>query len=431
MIPSFGLYTFHLRLAACWFLLFPIWSHGSSFPDSAGVRMQSVSRSWFCFLRCTSSSLLRRRHYHPLQHNRSVWFTDNSNKNDSSWRRPLYVGCSVSAEDAAGDETWGNTISLRRDLLHKSLLTLGMDFNTLEQAVDQSLIDPTTTSSSSGGYDHRYGRSALRTVATFLYPKPGGPSAAYDRVQLQAAATRTARQVQFLVKRHEAHHTEWVRQHDDVNTITNSINCTESSQRSSGASLFPLILLLDNVRSAANVGSLFRTADAAGCAGVITVGITPHPGGNGAHKLQKSALGAECTVPSVHFGTMAAALEALRKNDTRDNATTCSSASVSIVPSFMHRHLSIVANDYQLVGMETTKQSIAYTDFEYDSNKGVVLVLGNEVTGVEASVLQQLDAIVEIPMYGTKNSLNVAACAPIVLYEILRQWNVANKIERN
>ena len=52
------------------------------------------------------------------------------------------------------------------------------------------------------------------------------------------------------------------------------------------------------------------------------------------------------------------------------------------------------------------------------------MVLGNEVTGVDTDILPLLDAVVEIPMFGTKNSLNIAACAPVVLYEILRQWNV-------
>ena len=55
---------------------------------------------------------------------------------------------------------------------------------------------------------------------------------------------------------------------------------------------------------------------------------------------------------------------------------------------------------------------------------GTALVLGDEVTGVDTDILPLLDAVVEIPMFGTKNSLNIAACAPVVLYEILRQWNV-------
>ena len=92
---------------------------------------------------------------------------------------------------------------------------------------------------------------------------------------------------------------------------------------------------------------------------------------------------------------------------------------------------------WTIVGMETTDQSKCYTDVEYpgaglyeinnseDSipQEGIVLVLGNEVTGVDTEIMPSLDMIVEIPMFGSKNSLNIAACAPVVCYEIIRQWN--------
>lgn len=158
--------------------------------------------------------------------------------------------------------------------------------------------------------------------------------------------------------------------------------------------MFPLILVLDNLRSANNVGSLFRTADAVGCSMIITVGITPHPNGNGAEKLQKTAMGAEVTVPSQHFSSLKAALE----------------------------YLTNELPQYQILGVETTEKSIAYTDFWFAD--AVALVLGNEVTGVDATFLPKFNGIVEIPMFGTKNSLNVAVCAPIILYEIHRQWKI-------
>lgn len=249
-----------------------------------------------------------------------------------------------------------------------------MDADGLEAAVQQTMED------SSAGYDGRFGRSAIRTCQSFYYPKK---EIVQDDVQLKAAAERTARQVQFLWKRHQSHEAEWVRHHD--------------THDAAKGKRFPLILLLDNLRSAYNVGSLFRTADAAGCCEVVTVGITPHPFGNGADKLRKSALGAELTVPSKHFVTITAALEYLQKG-----------------------------MEYQLVGMETTANSVHYTSFSYNASKGVILILGNEITGVDTTVMDSLDGIVEIPMYGTKNSLNVAACAPIVLYEIIRQWNSAS-----
>ena len=97
-----------------------------------------------------------------------------------------------------------------------------------------------------------------------------------------------------------------------------------------------------------------------------------------------------------------------------------------------------------LVGMETTERSKLYNMIEYPGQEaalsdnlivenesmvspGVALFLGNEVSGVDTDIMPLLDEVVEIPMYGLKNSLNVAACAPVVLYEILRQWEVSAK----
>lgn len=222
------------------------------------------------------------------------------------------------------------------------------------------------------------------------------------RENVDVASHRYARQIDFLAKRHRSREAAWVR-HIDA-----------AARRRA----FPLVLVLDNLRSAANVGSLYRSADAAGCREVLTVGVCPHPGGNGAEKLAKSALGAERGVPSQHFATTRGALEFLREARPR----------------------------LWLVGMETTARSRCYTEVRYPgppasapSNAdhgedaapnatdaaGVALFLGNEVSGVDTEILPLLDEVVEIPMFGTKNSLNVAACAPVVMYEILRQWGVS------
>lgn len=138
---------------------------------------------------------------------------------------------------------------------------------------------------------------------------------------------------------------------------------------------------------------------------VITTGITPSPNGSGREKLAKSALNADRVVPSKHFTNTKEAVEYLRKEH----------------PGF------------ELIGMETTEWSKCYTQESYPGagsftengvlpEVGSVLVLGNEVTGVDTEIMPLLDKIVEIPMFGTKNSLNIAACAPVVMYEILRQW---------
>jgi 23S rRNA (guanosine2251-2'-O)-methyltransferase len=260
--------------------------------------------------------------------------------------------------------------STRNQFLQESLTAIGVDANDLHEASMSSIQDPTA------GYDNNYGKPAIRAYRSFIFPKKEEDM---NSIALAAAARRCAQQINFLIKRFKSHQTEWVRHHDEA----------AKSRR-----VFPLILVLDNVRSAFNVGSLFRTADACGCQLVLTTGITPHPNGNGADKLAKSALGAEYLVPSQHFTSTKDAIAYLRKE----------------MPEF------------KLVGMETTEHSQAYTDLEYSPN--VVLVLGNEVTGVDTEIMRDLDSIVEIPMFGAKNSLNVAACAPVVLYEILRQWNV-------
>lgn len=280
----------------------------------------------------------------------------------------------------------------RTKVLHEMLQTLNINGDEMANALHKSL----TTME---GFDPKYGKSAIKTYKTFLHPKPSK----VEEIRAQnvvVSASRCARQIDFLIKRHKSHETEWVRHTDEKKTNQND---GKEKRR------FPLILLLDNVRSAFNVGSMFRTADACGCSGVFTTGITPSPNGRGREKLAKSALGADTEVPSEHFVTTEKAIHYIREN----------------------------MKEWTIIGMETTDKSINYTDVKYpgagsyvvDENesipkKGVVLVLGNEVTGVDTEIMPSLDLIVEIPMYGSKNSLNIAACAPVVLYEILRQWNV-------
>jgi tRNA G18 (ribose-2'-O)-methylase SpoU len=243
------------------------------------------------------------------------------------------------------------------------------------------------------GFDPHYGKSAIKTYRTYIDPKPSKLQSIEEQ-DISISAVRVARQIDFLAKRHRSHEAEWVRHTDEI-----------VSQRT----VFPLVLLLDNVRSAFNVGSIFRTADACGACLVLTTGITPHPGGSGSEKVAKSSLGAERIVPSQHFETTREAVEFVRKT----------------YPKLM------------LVGMETTNVSVDYTKVDYPGKgqgvgpegnplgEGTLLVLGNEVTGVDTEIMPELDTIVEIPMFGVKNSLNIAACAPVVLYEILRQWGTS------
>lgn len=274
----------------------------------------------------------------------------------------------------------------RIDVLHEKLAALGVDAQDLACAAMRSV---TTTE----GYDASYGKSAIRAYRTYVDPRPSKLDAV-RKENVDVAAMRCARQIDFLAKRHRSHEAEWVRH-------------TDTDQSNKQRTAFPLTIVLDNVRSAFNVGSIFRTADACGCSEIITTGITPHPNGSGAEKLSKSALGADRVVPSRHFATTREAVEALRAER---SAT-------------------------MLVGMETTEMSRCYTDVAYPGvsvgtdggldpspDCGTALFLGNEVTGVDTEIMPLLDVVVEIPMFGEKNSLNVAASAPVVMYEILRQW---------
>jgi 23S rRNA (guanosine2251-2'-O)-methyltransferase len=151
----------------------------------------------------------------------------------------------------------------------------------------------------------------------------------------------------------------------------------------------PVTVVLDNLRSAFNVGSIFRTADCSLVQKIITCGITAHPP-NG--KLEKTALG---TLPIVPWEHRAAAAEAVAE---------MKSAGVRVV------------------AMETTDQSETLWNFRFPLP--VCLVFGNEALGVSSPALAAADDLVEIPMFGYKNSINVAAAFGIVMYEIQRQhWD--------
>lgn len=149
----------------------------------------------------------------------------------------------------------------------------------------------------------------------------------------------------------------------------------------------PLYLVLDNLRSAFNVGSIFRTADTARLVRVITCGYTAHP----PHpKLDKTALGTLDYVATEHFDST---LEAV---------------------------LSLQQQGIPVWALETTSRSQVYTSLPYP--RPLAVVLGNEALGVDRGVLERCDELIEIPMFGFKNSLNVAAAAAVVVFEALRQW---------
>ncbi len=149
----------------------------------------------------------------------------------------------------------------------------------------------------------------------------------------------------------------------------------------------PVHVVLDNLRSAYNVGSIFRTSDAGAVEHIHLCGMSAHPPHK---KLEKTALGAFEYVPWTYHERTTDALEALGENG------------------------------LLRVAVEVTENSASVMDFEWPSP--VAIVFGNEVTGINDRVLQACDATVRIPMHGYKNSMNVATAFGIVLYEVLRRW---------
>jgi 23S rRNA (guanosine2251-2'-O)-methyltransferase len=149
----------------------------------------------------------------------------------------------------------------------------------------------------------------------------------------------------------------------------------------------PITVILEDIRSALNVGAIFRTCDAVLAEKLVLTGITPYPPHN---KIPKTALGSIDTVPWIYKKN---------KND--------------IFSEFNPK--------IGLVAIEITDDAIDL--YNYTFPKNVAIVLGNEISGVSAELLSKCIATIKIPMYGQKESLNVATSCGIVLYEIIRQWN--------
>lgn len=152
-----------------------------------------------------------------------------------------------------------------------------------------------------------------------------------------------------------------------------------------------VVVVLDNIRSLYNTGSILRTADASGVERVVLCGITPRPdqGSRQRRAIAKTALGAEESVPWEYEADAASALQRL------------------------------AAEGFQLVAVENT--SDASDLFDWTPCWPVCLVFGHEKDGVSPALAQRAHTVVRIPMLGHKRSLNVATAAGIVLYELLRR----------
>ena len=152
----------------------------------------------------------------------------------------------------------------------------------------------------------------------------------------------------------------------------------------------PIIIVLDNIRSLNNIGSVFRTADAFLIEAVYLCGITATP----PHReIQKTALGATETVTWEHFDNTSDAIKKLKENN------------------------------YKIASIEQTENSIMLNDFKLSNNEKLAVIFGNEVKGVGQEVINQSDVIIEIPQYGTKHSLNISVSCGVIIWDLFLKMN--------
>ena len=146
------------------------------------------------------------------------------------------------------------------------------------------------------------------------------------------------------------------------------------------------VLILDDVRSAMNVGSAFRTADAFRIEKIYLCGITAQP----PHReINKTALGAQDTVNWEHVDDLPSLIKSMKREGT------------------------------EIISVEQADKSISLLDFNPGSSKKYAFIFGNEVFGVNESVVESSDKVLEIPQYGTKHSLNISVSVGVVLWDFV------------
>ncbi len=157
------------------------------------------------------------------------------------------------------------------------------------------------------------------------------------------------------------------------------------------ASKTPLIVILDNVRSLNNIGSVFRTSDAFLIEKIFLCGITATPPNK---EIHKTALG----------------------------------ATESVDWEYTEETLSVVqrlqAENVCVISIEQTENAVMLNDFKPELGKKYAIIFGNEVKGVEQKVVSACDGVIEIPQYGTKHSLNISVSAGIVIWDLWRKMSL-------
>lgn len=162
----------------------------------------------------------------------------------------------------------------------------------------------------------------------------------------------------------------------------------ENLTQSPPSGLSEVKVILHNIRSLHNVGSMFRSCDAFGISELILSGYTPHPP---RPEINKTAIGAEEFVSWSAWKDIEAMSSLLKKEG------------------------------YTLVGLEQTDQSMALPEFDAKAYSKLCVVMGNEVTGIDEDIIPYIDHFISIPQYGQKHSLNVSVAAGVMLYALLEK----------
>ena len=168
------------------------------------------------------------------------------------------------------------------------------------------------------------------------------------------------------------------------NNELNRLNLEEFKSRQKT----PIVVVLDNVRSAHNVGAIFRTSDAFLLEKVCLCGITPTP----PHKeIRKTALGASESLDWNHFENTHDCIDSLKKEG------------------------------YHIISIEQAEGAVMLNDFQPETEIKYAVVFGNEVKGVNQAVVNNSDAVIEIPQFGTKHSLNISVSAGVVIWDLFQK----------
>jgi 23S rRNA (guanosine2251-2'-O)-methyltransferase len=166
-----------------------------------------------------------------------------------------------------------------------------------------------------------------------------------------------------------------------------------STEEFKGSLKMPVVIILDDVRSAYNVGSIFRTADAFRVSAIYICGISARP----PHKdISKTALGATESVEWKYFQDVQVAVNSLKDEG------------------------------YKIYAIEQVDESVSLEQFQPEKGSKIGIIFGHEVFGVKEELFPSIDGCIEIPQFGTKHSFNVAISAGIVLWELAKKLKIKN-----